>query len=142
VPTNPDQFYAVMIKVFVNNNLRYSATFGPHSQPIVDVKLGDLLAGNAAQAWQPPAENLGPQVFPGITPTPIMEASVKSLDPAQTTLIFNPGQLFENPNQIHTTGFSFFTNDRYVYVTFGSGPHLLEMEEPSNILLASVPARY
>jgi len=143
VSNNSTPYDAVGIKVFVNNTMFYQASFGPNNQPaVVDVNLADLLAGRTPQ---PRNENLGVQIIPGIVPNRIdrLEAATQPATSFQTAYVVDPGRSSgESSGEIRTASFSFFTNNRYVYLTFMTGPQPVEgpqLPGSSNTLLALVP---
>ena len=146
VSNDPNKFYVVVIKVFVNNNMLYYATFSPNTQPaVVDISLADLLATGQPQVQQIQAANeySDVQIITGTEPAQIqyMEASLKTNNPVQP-VILDPTWIFKGPSQVHTAGFSFFTGDSYWYFTVVTGPQPLDTPEPKEtpgFLLASIP---
>lgn len=148
VPNDPNKFYAVVIKVFVNDNMLYYATFSPNTQPaIVDINLADLLAIGQPPVQKTEASNeySNVQIITGIEPNQIQVVEAPPLKSYNTgqAVVFDPRQMFRGPNQIHTAGFSFFTDNSYFYLTLVTGPQPLdapELEESPGFLLASVPS--
>jgi hypothetical protein len=152
VPNDPDKFYAVVIKVFVNNNLLYYATFNSNTQrAIVDVKLDDLLAIGQAQVPQGTVASASNQyssveVIPGILlgQATTVAANYPVANPYDPYAIDFRSPIFRNPDEVHTAGFSFFTNDSYFFFTIVTGQQPLqtpEFEGPEGTLLALVPQK-
>jgi len=145
IPNDSEKYYTVVIKVFVNNDLRYYATFNPSTLPAtVDIKLSDLPAGRAQQALQSLDENSGVPIISEIVPNQVQiaEAAVTPSNPIQAAYVFKPKQIFGDPGGFRTTSFSFSTNDRYISLTFVTSPQPVEVPnivEPSSSLLALVP---
>jgi len=146
-PNDPNRYYAIAVRVFVNNDLLYSATFSPNTQPaVINVNLNDLLTRRAQQTWQLPEDNPGVEIIGGTSFGSATRASANytTANANQPYMINFKQMMFGDSDQVRTAGFSFFTNDRFFFVAAGTAPQLPAVpvnQESPGFLLASIPAQ-